>query len=109
MSQLINLFRQEEFKLLFQYAFEVRFITTLSAQAQITICYRQQLSEAWLPVASEAAKRLGGIKIIGRARKCKRVAGGKETIVEEYNIKDEIIKIVQTEGAFSQPNGTVSE
>eukprot|EP01035_Chromulina_nebulosa_P039928 gene39928-53992_t len=75
---------------LFDHLFEVRFVTTLSQQAVITLCYRQPMKE-------------------GRSRKVMKVAGGSETVVEELEIRGRRFKYLQTEGAFSQPNAIVCQ
>jgi tRNA (uracil-5-)-methyltransferase len=107
MTELHKLFF--EFKNLFSNAFEVRFLTTLKDdEACIVICYKKPLSAGWQAEAEEVSKRLNA-KIIGRARKMKQVAGGGEEITEELTIKGRQLKYLQTEGAFSQPNGKVCE
>lgn len=98
-----------ELKDLFLNAFEVRFLTTLlDEESIVTICYKKPLTEGWQAAADDASKRLNA-KIIGRARKMKKVAGGGEDITEEYTVKGRTLKFRQTEGAFSQPNGRVCE
>ena len=49
------------------------------------------------------------IKVVGRARKTKLVAGGDESIVETLQVNGQTYRFYQTEGAFSQPNAKVCE
>ena len=49
---------------LFDNLFEVRFVTTLSEQAVITLIYRRPLSASWLAAAEKASLKLNA-KIVG--------------------------------------------
>ena len=88
--------------------FEVRFVTTQSENAVITLCYKVPLKPEWQAEAEIAAAKLN-VKIVGRSRKVKQIAGGDEIIEETYNVKGRALKYYQTEGAFSQPNALVCE
>ena len=88
--------------------FEVRFVTTQSSNAALTLCYKCPLQPDWL-AAAEAAALVLNVKIVGRSRKVKQVAGGDEAIEETYTVKGRDFKYYQTEGAFSQPNAKVCE
>jgi tRNA (uracil-5-)-methyltransferase len=93
---------------IFQNLFEVRFLTTQTEEAVITLCYKRPLSEGWQAAAEEVCTKLG-VKIVGRARKMKQCAGGDETVVEKLTVKGAEYRYYQTEGAFSQPNAAVAE
>ena len=88
--------------------FEVRFVTTQSENAVLTLCYKCPIKPEWQAEAEIAATKLQ-VKIVGRSRKVKQIAGGDEVIEEIYKIKDRSLKYYQTEGAFSQPNAKVCE
>lgn len=88
--------------------FEVRFVTTQSNNAVLTLCYKCPLQSDW-QVSAEAAALTLNVKIVGRSRKVKQVAGGDEAIEETYNVRGRALKYYQTEGAFSQPNAKVCE
>ncbi|KAJ1425279.1 uracil-5--methyltransferase-domain-containing protein [Ochromonadaceae sp. CCMP2298] len=106
MTQLLATFR--EYPDIFTALFEVRFLTTQTEEAVITLCYKRPLSEGWQAAAEEVCAKLG-VKIVGRARKMKQVAGGEETVVEKLTVKGAEYRYYQTEGAFSQPNAAVCE
>lgn len=110
MNELMEAIRSafEEFPVLFKFAFEIRFVTTQTSDAVIVICYKKPMPAEWKVAAEEVATRLK-IKIIGRARKVKEVAGGSENILEVYKVDGAEYKMLQTEGAFSQPNAKVCE
>eukprot|EP00600_Ochromonadales_sp_CCMP1393_P014734 CAMPEP_0175007242 /NCGR_PEP_ID=MMETSP0005-20121125/6296_1 /TAXON_ID=420556 /ORGANISM="Ochromonas sp., Strain CCMP1393" /LENGTH=436 /DNA_ID=CAMNT_0016262649 /DNA_START=66 /DNA_END=1373 /DNA_ORIENTATION=+ len=94
---------------IFQNLFEVRFLTTQTEEAVVVLCYKRPLSAGWQAAAEAVCKKLN-IKIVGRARKMKQVAGGgEETVIEAYNIKGVTYRFYQTEGAFTQPNAAVCE
>mmetsp|Transcript_25386 Transcript_25386/g.24288 ORF Transcript_25386/g.24288 Transcript_25386/m.24288 type:complete len:297 (+) Transcript_25386:893-1783(+) len=88
--------------------FEVRFVTTQSDNAVITLCYKCPMKPEWQAEADKAALLLN-VKIVGRSRKVKKIAGGDETIEEIYTVNNRALKYCQTEGAFSQPNAKVCE
>lgn len=110
MPALMEIFHQEP--VIFKHLFEVRFLTTKSEQALVVLLYKQPLDKAWQATAETIAAKLG-VKIIGRARKMKQLAGAggtdDETICETLNVAGRDIKLFQTEGAFSQPNAAVCE
>lgn len=85
-----------------QRLFQVEFLTGLSGEALITLIYHRQLDEAWEVAARELAQSLG-VKIIGRARKQKRVLTD-DFILEEHHINGRNLIYKQVEGSFTQPN-----
>ena len=94
---------------IFENLFEVRFMTTQTNEAVITLCYKKPLCDNWLTAAEALSKKLG-MKILGRARKVLVIAGGEdETLIETYTVKGQKYRFYQTEGAFSQPNAAVCE
>lgn len=117
---------------IFKHLFEVRFLTTKSDEALVVLLYKQPLHSTWHAAAEELAAKLD-VKIIGRARKMKQVAGVSsynsrhgsnsssggdanssnddedETICETLYVGGRSIRLFQTEGAFSQPNAFVCE
>lgn len=113
-NELMPLLMQafHEVPVLFQHLFEVRFLTTKSQQALVVLLYKQPLQMGWQAAAEELAAKLS-IKIIGRARKMKQLAGTNgsddETVLEVLTAGGEEVRLFQTEGAFSQPNAMVCE
>ena len=93
---------------LFKGLFEIRFLTTQLDEAVIILCYRTPLQDGWQAAADAAAEKLK-VKIVGRARKVKAVAGGEETVLERLTVREKEYFFYQTEGAFSQPNACVCE
>jgi tRNA (uracil-5-)-methyltransferase len=88
--------------------FEARFVTTKSNNAVIVLIYKRPLNGEWQKAADKLASDLN-VKVVGRSRKMKLVAGGDEIVEEVLTVRDKAIKYYHTEGAFSQPNATVCE
>jgi len=86
--------------------FQVEFLTTLSGEALITLCYHRPLDEAWQVVAEQLATELH-VSIIGRSRG-KRSVIGRDYVIEELTVGGRVFSYRQPEGAFTQPNGAVN-
>lgn len=86
--------------------FQVEFLTTLSGEALITLCYHRPLDEAWQTAAEQLASDLS-VSIIGRSRG-KRVVIGRDYVTEELHVAGRAYRYRQPEGAFTQPNGEVN-
>ena len=86
--------------------FQVEFLTTLSGEAMITLCYHRPLDEDWQTVAEQLAAELNA-SIIGRSRG-KRHVIGRDYVVEKLEVAGRIFSYRQPEGAFTQPNGAVN-
>ena len=86
--------------------FQVEFLTTLSGEALITLCYHRPLDEAWQVVAEQLAADLQ-VSIIGRSRG-KRTVIGRDYVTEELTVGGRVFTHRQPEGAFTQPNGAVN-
>ena len=86
--------------------FETRFLTTLTDDAVIVVCYKKPLTAEWQTAADAVAAKLG-VKIVGRSRKLKLIAGDGETVEEVLTVHGKHVKYYQQEGAFSQPNAQV--
>ena len=86
--------------------FQVEFLTTLSGQALITLCYHRPLDDAWQVVAEQLAADLH-VSIIGRSRG-KRTVIGRDYVTEELTVGGRVFTYRQPEGAFTQPNGAVN-
>lgn len=86
--------------------FQVEFLTTLSGEALITLCYHRPLDEAWQVVAEQLAADLQ-VSIIGRSRG-KRTVIGRDYVTEELTVGGRVFTYRQPEGAFTQPNGAVN-
>ena len=114
---------------------EVRFLTTTTAQALVTLSYnRPLLDDEWRVAATALQARLwplagagaaaggsvggsvggsggseGVVHLVGRSRKGRLVVGG-ETLEEELRVPGRgLCSYTQTEGAFTQPNAKVCE
>lgn len=86
--------------------FQVEFLTTLSGEALITLCYHRPLDDVWQAAAEQLAAELN-VSIIGRSRG-KRNVIGRDYVVEKLKVADRVFSYRQPEGAFTQPNGAVN-
>jgi tRNA (uracil-5-)-methyltransferase len=86
--------------------FQVEFLTTLSGEALITLCYHRPLDEAWQAAAEQLATELQ-VSIVGRSRG-KRTVIGRDYVIEELTVGGRLFSYRQPEGAFTQPNGAVN-
>ena len=86
--------------------FQVEFLTTLSGEALITLCYHRPLDDAWQVAAEQLSADLN-VSIIGRSRG-KRTVIGRDYVVEKLDVADRVFSYRQPEGAFTQPNGAVN-
>lgn len=105
MPRLKQLLQQN--RLLSHRLFQADFLTTLSGDALITLCYHRQLDDDWLQAARSLAEQLG-VDIIGRARK-QRLPTGRDYVIEHLEVAGRIYSYRQPEGAFTQPNGAVNQ
>ncbi|TVP90438.1 MAG: tRNA (uridine(54)-C5)-methyltransferase TrmA [Pseudomonadaceae bacterium] len=87
--------------------FQVEFLTTLSGEALVTLCYHRPLDEDWDAPARELAAQLD-IQLIGRSRGRKRVLG-QDYITECLDVDGRQWRYQQVEGGFTQPNGAVNQ
>ncbi len=87
--------------------FQIEFLTTLSGEALISLCYHRPIDESWDVAAQELAERLDA-QIIGRSRGRKRVPG-RSHVVEELQVAGGTWRYQQEEGSFTQPNGRVNQ
>ena len=87
--------------------FQVEFLSTLSGDALITLCYHRPLDAAWQQAATQLAADLG-VSIIGRSRG-KRQVIGRDYVQEELQVAGRRFRYRQPEGAFTQPNGEVCQ
>lgn len=86
--------------------FQVEFLTTLSGDALVSLCYHRPIDEAWDAAASSLASELD-VQLIGRSRGRKRVPG-RSHVLEELEVAGRIWRYQQEEGSFTQPNGRVN-
>src|SRR5690606_31454356 len=86
--------------------FQVEFLTTLSGEALITLCYHRPLDEAWQVAAQALASELD-VSLVGRSRG-KRTVIGRDYVTEVLNVAGRAFSYRQPEGAFTQPNGQVN-
>lgn len=86
--------------------FQAEFLTTLSGEALVTLCYHRPLGEEWLAAARPVAATLG-IQLIGRSRG-KRLVVGQDHVTERLEVAGRTYSYRQPEGAFTQPNGGVN-
>ncbi|MEH6492138.1 tRNA (uridine(54)-C5)-methyltransferase TrmA [Halopseudomonas sp.] len=87
--------------------FQVEFLTTLSGEALVTLCYHRPLDDDWDAPAAALAKALN-IELIGRSRGRKRVLE-RDYVVEELQVAGKPWRYQQIEGGFTQPNGGVNQ
>ena len=87
--------------------FQVEFLSTLSGDALITLCYHRPLDAAWQTAAEQLASELQ-VSIVGRS-KGKRVVIGRDYVEEQLQVAGRSFRYRQQEGAFTQPNGEVNQ
>ncbi|MBU1329860.1 MAG: tRNA (uridine(54)-C5)-methyltransferase TrmA [Gammaproteobacteria bacterium] len=87
--------------------FQVEFLTTLSGDALVTLCYHRPLDDAWQAEAEKLAADLQ-VSIIGRS-KGKRLVIGRDYVEEQLQVAGRTYRYRQPEGAFTQPNGEVCQ
>lgn len=87
--------------------FQLEFLTTLSGEALVTLCYHRPLDDAWQAAAERLAADLG-ISIVGRSRG-KRSVIGRDHVLERLSVAGREFSYLQPEGAFTQPNGAVNQ
>ncbi|MEO4045626.1 tRNA (uridine(54)-C5)-methyltransferase TrmA [Pseudomonas sp. CAU 1711] len=87
--------------------FQVEFLTTLSGDALITLCYHRPLDAEWQAEAERLAAKLG-VSLVGRSRG-QRLVIGRDYVEEEMSVAGRRFRYRQPEGAFTQPNGTVCQ
>ena len=87
--------------------FQAEFLTTLSGEALVTLCYHRPLDENWLTAAQPVADALG-IQLVGRSRG-KRLVLDKDYITERLCVAGREYSYRQPEGAFTQPNGGANQ
>lgn len=87
--------------------FQVEFLTTQTEEALVSLIYHRQLDDQWQEEAHNLQERLG-IRIIGRARKQKRVLD-KDYVTETLTVEGKPFHYTQVENSFTQPNAGVNE
>ena len=87
--------------------FQAEFLTTLSGEALITLCYHRPLGEDWLAAAQPLDQQLG-VQLIGRSRG-QRLVLDKDYVTERLTVAGRTYSYRQPEGAFTQPNGGVCQ
>ena len=87
--------------------FQVEFLTTLSGEALVTLCYHRPIDEQWDVPARQLAEQLG-ILLIGRSRGRRRVLE-RDYVVEQLQVDGRTWRYQQIEGGFTQPNGSVNQ
>jgi tRNA (uracil-5-)-methyltransferase len=85
--------------------FQVEFLTTLTGEALITLCYHRPLDAQWEQAAQALAARLG-VSLIGRSRG-QRLVIGQDHVTERMTVAGRTFSYRQPEGAFTQPNAQV--
>lgn len=87
--------------------FQAEFLTTMSGEALVTLCYHRQLDEQWQAAGERLARALD-IQLIGRARK-QRLVLGCDHVTERLEVAGRQYSYRQPEGGFTQPNGGVNQ
>lgn len=87
--------------------FQVEFLTTLSDEALVSLCYHRPIDETWDAAAQRLAEQLD-ILVIGRSRGRKRVLE-RDYVIEELEVRGRTWRYQQVEGGFTQPNGRVNQ
>ena len=87
--------------------FQVEFLTTLSGEALVTLCYHRPIDEEWDAAAHQLAEQLD-ILLIGRSRGRRRVLQ-RDHVFEQLDVDGRTWRYQQVEGGFTQPNGSVNQ
>ena len=87
--------------------FQAEFLTTLSGEALVTLCYHCPVDNDWQAAAQPVAEQLG-ISLIGRSRG-KRLVVGQDYVTEQLTINQRRFSYRQPEGSFTQPNGVMNQ
>lgn len=87
--------------------FQVEFLTTLSGEALVTLCYHRPIDEQWDGAAQQLANQLN-IGLIGRSRGRRRVLQ-HDFVTEQLTVDGRTWRYQQIEGGFTQPNGVVNQ
>lgn len=87
--------------------FQAEFLTTLSGEALVTLCYHRPLDDNWINQAEKLAEKLD-ISLIGRSRK-QRLIAGRDYVTESFEVAGRHFSWHQPEGAFTQPNASVNQ
>ena len=87
--------------------FQVEFLTTLSGEALVTLCYHRPIDEEWDAAAQVLAEQLD-ILLIGRSRGRRRVLQ-RDHVFEQLEVDGRTWRYQQVEGGFTQPNGSVNQ
>lgn len=87
--------------------FQVEFLSTLSGDMLVTLCYHRPLDQAWVEAATHVAAALG-VKLVGRSRG-KRLVVGEDFVTEQLEVAGRRFSYRQPEGAFTQPNAVVCQ
>ena len=95
----------QESTILAHRLFQVEFLSTLTGDALITLCYHRPLDDIWQLEAKRLSHHLN-CQIIGRSRK-QRLIVGRDFVRETFTVAGRNFTYQQPEGAFSQPNGIV--
>lgn len=105
MGPLLEICRADP--LLGRKLFQVEFLTTLSGEALVSLCYHRPIDETWDAAAQRLADQLD-ILVIGRSRGRKRVLD-RDHVIEELEVNGRTWCYQQVEGGFTQPNGRVNQ
>ena len=87
--------------------FQIEFLTTLTGEALVTLCYHRPIDEEWDAAATALAQQLD-ILLIGRSRGRKRVLQ-RDHVLEALSVNGRTWHYQQAEGGFTQPNGQVNQ
>ncbi|MBN3859358.1 tRNA (uridine(54)-C5)-methyltransferase TrmA [Neisseriaceae bacterium PsAf] len=97
----------QTYPLIKEKLFQVEFLTTLSDESLITLCYHKKLDEEWLLLAKLVDKELNA-KIVGRAKKQKLMTHD-DFVQETLTILGHNYHYIQPENSFTQPNAIVNQ
>ncbi|MFH4354677.1 MAG: tRNA (uridine(54)-C5)-methyltransferase TrmA [Neisseriaceae bacterium] len=96
-----------EFPELKEKLFQVEFLTTLTEEALITLCYHRKLDQSWLILAKKLAVQWK-VKLVGRSRK-QQLCTHEPFVVEKLEILGRQYTYVQPENSFTQPNTFINK
>lgn len=90
--------------------FTVKFLTTLSGEALVTLIYHRAFSlAAWRQEAAAMIAALNLVGVVGRSRGFKDTVGRGDWVIERLRVHGRTLEYKQMEELFGQSNGGIAE
>ncbi len=90
--------------------FTVKFLTTLSGEALVTLIYHRAFSlDMWRREAAAMIAALNLVGVVGRSRGFKDTVGRGDWVIERLRVHGRTLEYKQMEELFGQSNGGIAE